>query len=289
MISIIVPAHNEASVIARTLRAITAGAQPGELDVIVVCNGCSDQTAGIARDFDQIVRVVETPVASKPHALNLGDSAAKHFPRIYADADVILTVDTIRQLARRLESGDVLAVAPISRIDLTACSWSVRAYYEIRRLLPSGREGIGGSGVCALSQAGRSRFREFPEVTADDGYVRIQFTVEERATLTSVASTVFAPRNLTSLVTTKTRSQYGSLELAKLFPGAWQNKGESNNNRLARLFKRPGLWPKLAVYCFVTITAKTRARNRMRRGSFMWQRDETSRQTDMTTPPVPHR
>jgi hypothetical protein len=289
MISIIVPAHNEASVIARTLRAITEGADPCELDVVVVCNGCSDETAGIARNFGPIVRVIETAVASKPHALNLGDHAAKHFPRIYADADVILTVHTIRHLARRLQSGEVLAVAPVSQIDLTHCSWPVRAYYHIRSLLPSGREGIGGSGVYALSEAGRKRFREFPEVTADDGYVRIQFKVEERETLTSAASTVFAPRNLKSLIITKTRSQYGSLELAKLFPQAWENKGESNNNLLARLFKHPYLWPKLLIYCLVTITAKSRARNRMRGGTLTWQRDETSRRPDTTTAPVPHR
>ena len=36
MISIIIPAHNESSVIARTLKAITDGADPRELDVIVV-------------------------------------------------------------------------------------------------------------------------------------------------------------------------------------------------------------------------------------------------------------
>jgi glycosyltransferase involved in cell wall biosynthesis len=51
MISIIIPAHNESSVIARTLKAMTDGAKPGELDVIVVCNGCSDDTAVVAGRF----------------------------------------------------------------------------------------------------------------------------------------------------------------------------------------------------------------------------------------------
>jgi len=277
MISVIVPAHNERSVISRTLKTMTARAIPGELDVIVVCNGCTDDTAAVAGSFGPPVRVIETGLAGKTLALNLGDKAATFFPRIYADADVHITIETMRTLANRLETGDVLAVAPIANIDLKDCSWLVRAYYEIRSLLPSGREGIGGSGVYALSEAGRGRFREFPKLTADDGYVRIQFKPEERETLTSASSTVFAPRTVWDLITTKTRSHYGSLELASRFPDLWKNKGDNNDTALVELFRRPLLWHKLSVYCIVTIIAKRRARIRMRTGNTTWLRDETSR------------
>jgi len=277
MISVIVPAHNERSVIARTLRTMTAGAFPGELEVIVVCNGCTDDSAEVARTFGSPVRVIETETPGKTPALNLGDKAATSFPRIYADADVLITVDTIRCLANRLKIGDVLAVAPIAKIDLEGCSWLVRAYYEIRSLLPSGREGIGGSGVYALSEAGRNRFSEFPKLTADDGYVRIQFKPDERETLTSVSSTVFAPRTGWDLITTKTRSQFGSLELASRFPDLWKNKGEDNNSALVALFRHPRLWLKLCGYCLVTLLAKRRARIRMRTGDTAWLRDNTTR------------
>ncbi len=277
MISVIIPAHNEHSVISRTLKTMTAGAIPGELEVIVVCNGCTDDTAAVAGNFGPPIRVIETGLAGKTLALNLGDKAATFFPRVYVDADVHITIDTIRTLAGRLEADDVLAVAPIANIDLKGCSWLVRAYYEIRSLLPSGREGIGGSGVYALSEAGRSRFREFPKLTADDGYVRIQFKPEERETLTSVSSTVFAPRTVWDLITTKTRSQYGSLELASRFPDLWKNKGDNNDAALVELFRYPRLWHKLSAYCIVTIIAKRRARIRMRTGNTAWLRDETSR------------
>ena len=277
MISVIVPAHNEHSVISRTLKTMTARAIPGELDVIVVCNGYTDDTAAVAGNFGPRVRVIETELAGKTLALNLGDEAATFFPRVYADADVHITIETMRTLANRLETGDVLAVAPIANIDLKDCSWLVRAYYEIRSLLPSGREGIGGSGVYALSEAGRGRFREFPKLTADDGYVRIQFKPEERETLTSASSTVFAPRTVWDLITTKTRSHYGSLELASRFPDLWKNKGDNNDTALVELFRRPLLWHKLSVYCIVTIIAKRRARIRMRTGNTTWLRDETSR------------
>jgi hypothetical protein len=277
MISVIIPAHNEASVIARTLQAMTEGAEPHELDIIVVCNGCTDDTAPVARRFAPRVRVIETDISGKTHALNLGDEAAQAFPRIYADADVIITVQTIRTLTRRLEQGDVLAVAPTPRFDLVACSWPVRACYQIRSLLPSAQEGIGGSGVYALSKAGRARFREFPALTADDGYVRIQFQPAERETHRSATSTVFPPRTIKDLIATKTRAHYGSFELAALFPGLWHNRGESNGRSLIRLFKDPRLWFKLATYCTITVIAKRRAQKRLRSGTAVWERDHTSR------------
>ena len=112
MISIIIPAHNESAVIARTLKAVTDGAEPGEFEVLVVCNGCTDETASIARSFGSSVRVIETGVSSKTHALNLGDEASQGYPRIYLDADILLEIDAVRRLAARLESGQVLAVAP---------------------------------------------------------------------------------------------------------------------------------------------------------------------------------
>ena len=277
MISIIVPAHNEGSVIARTLKAMTGGANPGELDIVVVCNGCHDDTAAVARRFGGSVRVIETPIAGKTHALNLGDSVAQGFPRIYVDADVVLTVDSIRRLARRLDQRDVLAVAPMPTYDLTGCSWAVRAFYDIRSLLPSAKEGIGGSGVYALSESGRKRFAEFPAVTADDGYVRIHFQADERETVADARSTVFPPRTVRDLIVTKTRAHFGSFELMSLFPELWRNRGESNNNSLLRLFKQPRLWMKLTVYCLVTAWAKQRAKKRLGSTSTVWERDDTSR------------
>jgi glycosyltransferase involved in cell wall biosynthesis len=280
MISVIIPAHDEASVIARTLKAMIEGATPGELELIVVCNGCTDNTAAVARRFGPPVRVIETDVAGKSHALNLGDRAAYGFPRIYADADVVITLKAIRILARRLECGDLLAVAPTPSFDLTGCSWPVRACYEIRALLPSAREGIGGSGVYALSAAGRARFRDFPKLTADDGYVRIQFQPEERETLRTASSMVFPPRTIKRLIATKTRAHYGSYELENRFPGIWQSRrGESNHKSLLHLFRNFRLWPKLAVYCLVTAIAKRRAQKRLRGAAAGWERDKTSRAT----------
>ena len=198
MISVVVPAHNEGLVISRMLSALVGGSGLEQLDVTVVCNGCTDDTADLARRFSPAVRVIESDVASKTHALNLGDQASGNFPRIYADADIVITPEAIAALVARLDG--VLAAAPTPEINLTECSRMVRQYYRIRELLPSAREGIGGSGVYALSEAGRKRFARFPNIVADDMYVRVHFKAEERATLKSVKSRVFPPRTIKQLI-----------------------------------------------------------------------------------------
>lgn len=277
MISIIIPAHNESAVLARTLTGLTLGAEPGEMDIVVVCNGCTDNTAAIARAFGGPVRVIETQTASKAHALNLGDQASLGFPRVYVDADVVLTAEATRHLVRRLEGGKVLAVAPTPEFVVDDCSWLVRRFFRVRSCLPSSREGIGGSGVYGLSEAGRSRFGLFPTLTADDGYVRVQFQPGERETLPEVKSRVFPPRTIRDLIAQKTRTHYGSFELQERFPALWQNSGESNGRSLLRLFKRPYMWCDLAIYVFVMVTARRRAHQRLRKRISHWERDNTSR------------
>jgi glycosyltransferase involved in cell wall biosynthesis len=282
MISIVVPAHNESSVIARTLGAWVSDSGSDGIDVVVVCNGCTDNTADIARRFGPTARVIESEVASKAHALNLGDQISRAFPRIYADADIVVTVDAIRALTKRLERSDVLAVAPTPDINLTGCSWLVRKYYDIRSRLPSSRDGIGGSGVYALSEKGRRRFTQFPDVIADDIYVRLQFKPEERETLPFVKSTVFPPRTIAQLIAVRTRAYTGIFELAHHFPELRVNKGETNNRTLISLFKEPRLWPGLLIYCYVNILAQCRAVVRSRTGASVWQRDHTSRLAQST-------
>ncbi|SCB08413.1 Glycosyl transferase family 2 [Bradyrhizobium shewense] len=279
MISIIVPAHNESSVIARLLGQWVSNAASDQIGVVVVCNGCTDDTANVARRFGSPVQVVETDTARKTHALNIGDQISGVFPRMYADADIVLTLDAIQALARRLEKGDVLAVAPTADIDLTDCSWLVRKYYAIWSRLPSSCEGIGGSGVYFLSEAGRRRFGQFPDVVADDIYVRLQFKAEERETLPHVKSKVFPARSISKLIAVRSRAYAGVFEITRRFPELSVNRSETNNRTLIRLFRELRLWPGLLIYCYVNIRARFRAVRSSNVQAAVWQRDDTSRRT----------
>jgi hypothetical protein len=243
----------------------------------VVCNGCSDNTAEVARRFAPAVRVLETDVPSKTNALNLGDASARSFPRIYVDADVVISLEAIRALTERLMKGDVHVAAPSPAIDVRNCSKFVRAYYAVREQLPSARQGIGGSGVYALSAAGRARFGNFPDITADDAYVRLQFSSMERTTISNVKSVVYAPRTIRSLLATRTRIYYGIAELARRFPEMRSNADASNNRTLIRLFKFPSMWPAIAAYVTINAIARCRAFSRSTRSSVGWVQDQTTR------------
>ena len=81
MVTVIVPAHNEARVVGRLLGQLVSGAGPGEFDVIVVANGCTDDTAQVAAGYGPMIRVISIPVPSKREALMAGNQAAEGFPR----------------------------------------------------------------------------------------------------------------------------------------------------------------------------------------------------------------
>lgn len=279
MISIIIPAHNEARVIGRCLGALLDEAPPGELEVIVVCNGCRDRTAEVARSFGDAVTVIETDVPSKANALNLGDRAASGFPRIYLDADIVLSLEAIRQTAAALREPGVLTAAPLMNVDVRDRPWSVRAFYQVWLSLPYCREGMVGSGVYALSEEGRRRFEEFPRATADDLFVRLHFAASERRTVTSCTFTITPPRTLGGVIDIKTRAQFGNEELKRLFPHIWRNENARHGQPLLRLALRPLSWPALAVYTFVKFAVRYRAWKRLQRGEISkWERDESSRE-----------
>jgi glycosyltransferase involved in cell wall biosynthesis len=278
VISVIVPAHDEGRVIQRCLQGLCHGAEPEELEVIVVCNGCSDDTAERARDVGGPIHVIESPVASKSDALNRGDAAARGFPRFYVDADVVVPWASVREVARVLRSGDALAAAPRAEIDLDGASPFVRAFYAVWTRLPYFDGSMIGAGVFALSETGRARFGRFPDIIADDEFVRRHFEPEERRRVDSCAFTIVAPKRLEGVLAIKTRSRLGRLELAARHPELASGGGRGLCAALVRLLALPSLWPRLAVYAYVALVTRTRARRRFLRREFsVWDRDETSR------------
>lgn len=277
MTSVVIAAHNEAAVIGGLLSALTRNRSDGELDIVVVCNGCLDNTADIARGFGPSVRVVETDVASKSNALNLGDEVARGFPRIYLDADILIDGGTIMALSNALQSGEFLAAGVSPEINTSGCSIGVKAFYSIKDKLPSSQEGIAGSGLYAVSKAGRMRFGKFPAIVSDDLYARLVFQETERTTLPGLHSVVFAAKNVSALLVQRTRSAFGSGQLAHLYPDLLGNNSAHNHKALVGLFKYPSLWFKLAIYIYVAVRSKLKARKLLGEAGYVWEREQTSR------------
>ncbi len=278
MISVIVPAHNEEKVIDRCLRTLTRGAREGELEVIVVANACRDATAEIARRIGAPVRVTETPVASKAQSLNLGDQLAKGSTRIYVDADVEMDLQAVRELAESLARGEALVVSPKMRLDLDGSSRLVRAYYRVWQQMPYYQAGVIGSGVYALSAAGRARFERFPDVFSEDEFVRLMVAPDERRMLESCQFTVRAPRTLRDLVRVRARWLTANRQLLRQYPRLRANERKNYASSLRRIMTTPSLWPCVPVFVFVRLAAELlRLRQIMLGRRVTWTRDESTR------------
>ncbi|MBN2192635.1 MAG: glycosyltransferase [Polyangiaceae bacterium] len=280
MASVVIPAYNEGRIIERCLSHLLADAEPGELEVIVVCNGCRDDTAARARRFaDRGVTVLETDIPSKSNALNLGDAQATRFPRVYLDADIRLGISAIREMAAMLgEDSQLVVVSPRPVVDLADRSWGVRAYYRVWTELPYFKEGMIGSGVYAFSRRGRARFGTFPDIIADDEYARRVAAPTERANTPGATFTITPPKNLRSIINVNTRVRAGMYELEARFPELSTNKGTDAGRTLRVIASRPDLWPFAPVYLGVMLVAKVRGHRKLRRREHaLWNRDETAR------------
>ncbi len=281
MISIVIPAHNEANVIGRCLEAMTEGAEPGELEILVVCNGCSDDTAEVARRFGEPVKVLESEIPSKNAALNLGNRTATSYPRFFVDADIVMPLDSIRKVAEALRGGKIHGAAPRIRVDLEAASWPVRAYYDIWLRTPYVQEGMLGSGVYAISEEGGSRFTEFPDIIADDGFVRLLFEPEERLSVDGTWFLMTPPRTLRSLIHINVRRRVGLYEMAEIHPETTRSEAATQRGELYGLFAKPNLWPGLAVYLYAKVVCMAIYWWKARQGRQKeWNRDDTSRSVD---------
>lgn len=280
ILSIVIPAHDEGALIARTLRHCLAGAAPAEFEVIVVANGCSDDTAEYAATAGPGIQVLEIPEASKIAALNAGDAVATVMPRVYLDADVEVDVAALRALARALgDARSPRVAAPSLTVDSTRSSFAVRQFQRIWAESDYRRAGHVGSGIYAVNEAGRSRWGAFPDVIADDRFVQQRFLPSERTTLDAHTFTVYAPKDMKTHIRRATRIEVGNQSLPRTAQLAEQDRaGSRYAGLLRRVARRPGLWPALPFYVYGYAVPRIRARRLLQAGrTVSWSRDASTR------------
>jgi glycosyltransferase involved in cell wall biosynthesis len=278
--SVVIPAHNEERVLARALTTLLGGAEPGEIDVIVVANACTDSTAAVARSHG--VRVIETRVPGKPNALRLGDDAARGFPRIYLDADVDLSVDSLRVLVDTLTQPGVLATSPAPRYDLTDVRPSARRLHKVHELLMAGRRGLAGAGVYCLNEAGHARVAPFPDVISDDGFVHRSFAPGERVVSTGASSVVRPTTTFGASLRRRVRVRQGNQELdARGLPLA---EGRLRLGSLVGLLRTRSISP-VDASCYLALLGADRLQvwwRKVRGTEVSWGTDASSRQATVT-------
>ncbi|MGH9714513.1 MAG: glycosyltransferase [Candidatus Acidiferrales bacterium] len=113
VVSVLIPAYNEESVIVDTVRAALASNYP-KLEIIVVDDGSADRTAELVRENfgrNSHVRLLLQSNRGKPGALNNALSEAAGEIVISIDADTIVDPDAIPRLVRHFANPNVGAAA----------------------------------------------------------------------------------------------------------------------------------------------------------------------------------
>jgi glycosyltransferase involved in cell wall biosynthesis len=274
VVGIVVPAHNEASTIAGNLRLLLAGTAPGEFDVVVVANACSDATAELARQAG--VRVLETPAPGKAGALRLGDEACTTFPRIYLDADVEVTAESVRALVRAARRPGVLACAPVPIWDMAGATWIARRTHRVHDRLVAPTRGLAGVGVYLLTEEGHARVFPLPDgLLSDDGWVHASFPTGERAVVPEATSLIRPARTVRAHLKRRVRVRLGNRQLTEL--GRSVTETPLGPRDLGRLVSAGTVSP-LDAGCYLSVLALDRVLTRLHKGrTVTWGTDASSR------------
>ncbi|HKU12102.1 MAG TPA: glycosyltransferase, partial [Sinomonas sp.] len=268
---VVIPAHNEEHVIARTLEGLRPALESGRVEVIVACNACTDRTAEIASQYPGI-RVLDLPEPGKARALNAADAVATRWPRVYLDADIEVPPATLAAILAELGRGEFLAGRPDFRYDTSGCDPLVAAYYRARVRIPSNRQALWGAGCYAMTEEGHRLLGSFPEGAADDFYVDAAFAPGHKILLGGPAVVVRPPRTSASLVATLHRiyrapaSSGGAAAPMRTFRG------------LAASVRGPLSALDAAVYASFALAGRRQPGGAGGAHEHRWERDESSRQ-----------
>ncbi|MDN5797557.1 MAG: glycosyltransferase family 2 protein [Intrasporangium sp.] len=214
----VIPAHNEEALLPACLRAVLTTTGPS-LRVIVVANGCTDATVSaanaeraLARERGHELVVVEIECAGKVRALNIGDTYCRGCSVVYLDADTVLLPGSLASVHAVLSAPGPRLTAPVPVL-VRPLLRLTRAYAAIWSQLPGVANDVVGAGCYAANPAGRRRWGTFPDVVADDLFVRTRFDPTERVVAPEGGFLLVMPEGR-DLVTVLRRWRWGNRQLA---------------------------------------------------------------------------
>jgi len=234
--SVVLAVHDEAPRIRTRLDELVAliTATGRTAEVIVVADGCTDDTAALARSHpSSLVRVIELAEnAGKAQALSLGCAAATGDVLVFADARQRWAADSLQRLLESFDRPEVGAVSGELSIEAgPGVLAGVGLYWRYEKWLRrnEGRLhsmiGVSGS-VCAVR---RELFRPIPRgLLLDDLYWPLQVAMQGRRVAYEERAIVYdrLPRHVAHEFRRKVRTLSGNLQLVAMLPQAllpWRN------------------------------------------------------------------
>ena len=269
-LAVVVPAWNEEGVVAGCLASVLGQRPAIALTVVVVANGCRDATAAVARGCAPLARrhghelvVVELATRGKAAALDAGDARCppgSH--RLYLDADVRLSSGSLDALVAAFAGGAELA-APRLVLDTGGAGAVLRGYWRCWAALPTVRNQVVGAGAYGVSAAGRARWGAFPDLVADDLWVRRQFAAGEGRVLDDVTFTTATPATVRGTLRMLARWRRGNAEQ--------RGPGTSVGSALVSA-RRTGGASARDLAAFVALSGAARALAAVPRRAGAWER-----------------
>ncbi|MBI2673509.1 glycosyltransferase [Candidatus Woesearchaeota archaeon] len=104
MISVVIPACNEGDYISKTLESVKK--QRENHEVVVVCNGCTDNTYKVAKRYTKKVFILNKKNVSK--ARNYGANKAKGKILVFLDADTQLTEGSLKKILETMNHSTII-------------------------------------------------------------------------------------------------------------------------------------------------------------------------------------
>ncbi|PTU30945.1 polysaccharide deacetylase family protein [Stenotrophobium rhamnosiphilum] len=139
LLSVLIPAHNEAKVIVASIHRILSSDYP-KLEVIVIDDGSADETSALVNEnfsANKSVTLITVPNGGKAKALNIGLKKASGSIVVALDADTQFETETISYLARWFVDEKVGAVAGNAKVGNrvnTITNWQALEYVSAQNL-----------------------------------------------------------------------------------------------------------------------------------------------------------
>ncbi len=247
IVGVILPVRNEGAVIERCLRGLAAQECEATIRVAVCVNGTTDDTLAKARalgaELNRVgefeAAVLEVAQASKTAALNAGDQwIGDADVWMYLDADVELSRNAVASLVAALAPNTPLLAQP-SRTVAADTRGIGRVAAHALLALPWVAEDVACGGIFAVNRAGRTRWKEYPRIAADDAYVFGHFAPSERRIVHACTATHPMPNSLRGLLRQQRRwgEARAALQVSEYRPQ--YGSGWSASRRARALLRSP--------------------------------------------------
>lgn len=232
-VSIVLVVHNESSRLAARIENLAQCEFPGDRELIVVCGGCTDDSAAVAASLG--ARVIELPDnRGKASGLNAGVAGARGDLIVFADARQRFHRHAILQLTSAFADPAVGAVS--GNLDIAASETGAGAgidvYWKLERLIRHLESRLDSVIGCtgAIYAIRRTAFEPLPEDTIlDDVVIPMRILMSGSRVLFDREATAFDPQELApdNEQRRKIRTLAGNYQMLFRYPAwlmPWKNR-----------------------------------------------------------------